>query len=88
MTHEERTNIESYIENINNLVDLKNVLKRCVSRIEGDIEWWMRQLEEQPEDDQLIVDYKPNALMRDYSEIMQGVVEDLLPYWKLINNKK
>jgi len=88
MTHEERTNIESYIENINNLVDLKNVLKRCVSRIEGDIEWWMRQLEEQPEDDQLIVDYKPNALMRDYSEIMQGVVEDLLPYWKLINDKK
>jgi len=51
MTYEERTNIESYLENLNNLVELKKALKRSLDRVEGDIEFSMFQIEEQTDDD-------------------------------------
>jgi len=51
MTYEERTNIESYLENLNNLVELKRALKRSLDRVEGDIEFSMFQIEEQTDDD-------------------------------------
>ena len=81
MTHEERTNIESYLENINNMVELKGVLQQCLDRVEGDIEYSMFYMEEQPDDDSFISDFKHT--LRPYSELMQGVIEDLLPCWKL-----
>jgi len=81
MTYEERTNIESYLENLNNLVELKKALKRSLDRVEGDIEFSMFQIEEQPEDDCFIPDTRHP--LRTYSELMQGVIEDLLPCWKL-----
>ena len=81
MTHEERTNIESYLENLNNMVELKGVLQQCLDRVEGDIEYSMFCMEEQPNDDSFIVDTNPT--LRPYSELMQGVIEDLLPCWKL-----
>ena len=81
MTHEERTNIESYLENLNNLVELKKVLQQCLLRVEGDIEFSMFQIEEQPDDDCFIPDTR--RPLRNYSELMQATIEDLLPCWKL-----
>ena len=50
MTHEERTNIASYLENLNNLVELKKVLQQCLLRVEGDIEFSMFQILHQGND--------------------------------------
>ena len=81
MTYEERTNIESYLENLNNLVELKKALKRSLALVEGDIEFSMFQIEEQTDDDSFAS--KPLNPLRDYQDIMQGVIEDLLPCWKV-----
>jgi len=81
MTYEERTNIESYLENLNNLVELKRALKRSLDRVEGDIEFSMFQIEEQTDDDSFAS--KPLNPLRSYQDIMQGVIEDLLPCWKV-----
>ena len=81
MTYEERTNIESYLENLNNLVELKKALKRSLDRVEGDIEFSMFQIEEQTDDDSFTS--KPLNPLRSYQDIMQGVIEDLLPCWKV-----
>ena len=81
MTYEERTNIESYLENLNNLVQLKKALKRSLDRVEGDIEFSMFQIEEQTDDDTFAS--KPLNPLRSYQDIMQGVIEDLLPCWKV-----
>ena len=81
MTYEERTNIESYLENLNNLVQLKKALKRSLARVEGDIEFSMFQIEEQTDDDTFAS--KPLNPLRSYQDIMQGVIEDLLPCWKV-----
>ena len=81
MTYEERTNIESYLENLNNLVELKKALKRSLDRVEGDIEFSMFQIEEQTDDDSFAS--KPLNPLRSYQDIMQGVIEDLLPCWKV-----
>ena len=82
MTHEERTNIESYLDNLNNLIELKKVLQQCLLRVEGDIEWSMFQIEEQPDDD-CFNPVKMHPSLRSYSELMQATIEDLLPCWKL-----
>ena len=58
MTHEERTNIESYLENLNNMVELKGVLQQCLDRVEGDIVYSMFYMEEQPDDDRITSDFK------------------------------
>ena len=81
MTYEERTNIESYLENLNNLVELKKALKQSLARVEGDIEFSMFQIEEQTDDDTFAS--KPLNPLRSYQDIMQGVIEDLLPCWKV-----
>jgi len=81
MTYEERTNIESYLENLNNLVELKKALKRSLDRVEGDIEFSMFQIEEQTDDDTFAS--KPLNPLRSYQDIIQGVIEDLLPCWKV-----
>ena len=81
MTYEERTNIESYLENLNNLVELKKALKRSLALVEGDIEFSMFQIEEQTDDDSFAS--KPLNPLREYQDIMQGVIEELLPCWKV-----
>ena len=81
MTYEERTNIESYLENLNNLVELKKALKQSLARVEGDIEFSMFQIEDQTDDDSFAS--KPLNPLRSYQDIMQGVIEDLLPCWKV-----
>ena len=81
MTYEERTNIESYLENLNNLVELKKVLQQCLARVDGDIEFSMFQIEEQTDDDSFAS--KSLNPLRSYQDIMQGVIEDLLPCWKV-----
>ena len=81
MTYEERTNIESYLENLNNLVQLKKALKRSLDLVECDIEFSMFQIEEQTDDDSFAS--KPLNPLRSYQDIMQGVIEDLLPCWKV-----
>ena len=84
MTYEERTNIESYLENLNNLVELKKALKRSLDLVEGDIEFSMFQIEEQTDDDSFA--FKPLNPLREYQEIMQGGIEELLPCWKVAIN--
>ncbi len=81
MTYEERTNIESYLENLNNLVELKKALKRSLDLVEGDIEFSMFQIEDQTDDDSFAS--KPLNPLRNYQDIMQGVIEELLPCWKV-----
>ena len=72
MTYEERTNIESYLENLNNLVELKKALKRSLDLVEGDIEFSMFQIEEQTDDDSFA--FKPLNQFFKKSDISFSVI--------------
>ncbi|MDC0865699.1 hypothetical protein OAP50_01240 [bacterium] len=63
------------------MVELKKALKRSLDLVEGDIEFSMFQIEEQTDDDSFA--FKPLNPLREYQEIMQGVIEELLPCWKI-----
>ena len=51
MTDVERTNIESYFENINNLIALKEALDRSLKHTSSEIDFAMSWLDDQYEED-------------------------------------
>ena len=53
MTDVERTNIESYFENINNLIALKEALDRSLMHTRSEIDFAMSWLDEQYDEDEL-----------------------------------
>ena len=89
MTYEERTNIESYFENINNLISLKEALDRSLMHTTSEIDFAMSWLDEQYEEAELTLHNSYNKRYSDqYTKTMNRVLENILPCWKLVNNKK
>jgi len=89
MTDVERTNIESYFENINNLIALKEALDRSLIQTRSEIDYAMSWLDEQYDEDELTLDNKYYKICGDqYTETMKRVLENILPCWKLVNKKK
>ena len=89
MTYEERTNIESYFENINNLIALKEALDRSLMHTKSEINFAMEWLDDQYGEDELTLDDSYNKICSDqYTETMKRVIENILPCWKLVNKKK
>ncbi len=89
MTYEERTNIESYFENINNLISLKEALDRSLIHTTSEIDFAMSWLDEQYEEAELTLHNSYNKSYSDqYTKTMKRVLENILPCWKLVNNKK
>ena len=88
MTYEERTNIESYFENINNLISLKEALDRSLMHTTSEIDFAMSWLDEQYEEAELTLHNSYNKRYSDqYTKTMKRVLENILPCWKLINKK-
>ena len=88
MTYEERTNIESYFENINNLISLKEALDRSLMHTTSEIDFAMSWLDEQYEEDELTLHNSYNKRYSDqYTKTMKRVLENILPCWKLVNKK-
>ena len=88
MTYEERTNIESYFENINNLISLKEALDRSLMHTTSEIDFAMSWLDEQYEEAELTLHNSYNKRYSDqYTKTMKRVLENILPCWKLVNNK-
>ena len=89
MTYEERTNIESYFENINNLISLKEALDRSLMHTTSEIDFAMSWLDEQYEEAELTLHNSYNKRYSDqYTKTMKRVLENILPCCKLVNNKK
>ena len=89
MTDVERTNIESYFENINNLIALKEALDRSLMQTRSEIDYAMSWLDEQYDEDELTLDNSYNKMCSDqYTQAMKRVLENILPCWKLVNKKK
>ena len=89
MTYEERTNIESYFENINNLISLKEALDRSLMHTTSEIDFAMSWLDEQYEEAELTLHNSYNKRYSDqYTKTMKRVLENILPCWKLVNKKK
>ena len=88
MTDVERTNIESYFENINNLIALKEALDRSLMHTKSEIDFAMEWLDDQYGEDELTLHDSYNKICSDqYTKTMKQVLENILPCWKLINNK-
>ena len=88
MTYEERTNIESYFENINNLISLKEALDRSLMHTTSEIDFAMSWLDEQYEEAELTLHNSYNKRYSDqYTKTMKRVLENILPCWKLVNKK-
>ena len=89
MTYEERTNIESYFENINNLISLKEALDRSLMHTKSEIDFAMSWLDEQYEEAELTLHNSYNKRYSDqYTKTMKRVLENILPCWKLVNKNK
>ena len=89
MTYEERTNIESYFENINNLISLKEALDRSLMNTTSEIDFAISWLDEQYEEAELTLHNSYNKSYSDqYTKTMKRVLENILPCWKLVNKKK
>ena len=89
MTYEERTNLESYLRNIHNLVELKNALQYSLDDASCElydavdrlgIETGIKDTIYVPNDYEGVNDY----FNQTYTKTMTRVLERILPCWKLI----
>jgi len=89
MTYEERTNLESYLRNIHNLVELKNALQYSLDDASCElydavdrlgIETEIKDTIYLPNDYEGVNDY----FNQTYTKTMTRVLERILPCWKLI----
>ena len=88
MTDVERTNIESYFENINNLIALKEALDRSLMHTKSEIDFAMEWLDDQYAEDELTLHDSYNKICSDqYTKTMKQVLGHIIPCWKLINKK-
>jgi len=89
MTDVERTDIESYFENINNLIALKEALDKSLIYTRNEIDFAMCWLYDQYEEEELNLHNSYNKRYSDqYTKTMKQVFENILPCWKLVNKKK
>ena len=88
MTDVERTNIESYFENINNLIALKEALDRSLKHTSSEIDFAMSWLDDQYEEDELTLhDSYAKIFSNQYTETMKRVLENILPCGRRITKK-
>ena len=95
MTHVERNHLETYLQNINNLIALKKALEESLDWTKYQLDIAMSwpgdcELDEVVPDEEII--NAPSELYIDhhldqYTDTVKRVMEEILPCWKLIENK-
>ena len=94
MTYEERTNLESYLRNINNLIALKKALEESLDFTKYELYVAMSELNDDGFEDvvpetEIInapTEYYTNLKLDQYTDTLKRVMEEILPCWKLIEN--
>jgi len=92
MTYEERTNLESYLRNINNLIALKKALEDSLDYTKNELFLAMSDFNDYgfedvvPETEIINVptEYYTDCKLDQYTDTMKRVMEEILPCWKLI----
>ena len=92
MTYEERTNLESYLRNINNLIALKKALEDSLDYTKNELFLAMSEFNDYgfedvvPETEIINVptEYYTDCKLDQYTDTMKRVMEEILPCWKLI----
>ena len=92
MTHVERTNIESYLRNINNLIALKKALEESLDYTKYELHVAMSEIHDNGFDDviperEIInapTEYYTEWKLDQYTDTLKRVLEEILPCWKLI----
>ena len=92
MTYEERTNLESYLRNINNLIALKKALEDSLDYTKNELFLAMSEFNDYgfedvvPETEIINVptEFYTDRKLDQYTDTMKRVMEEILPCWKLI----
>ena len=92
MTYQERTNLESYLRNINNLIALKKALEDSLDYTKNELFLAMSDFNDYgfedvvPETEIINVptEYYTDCKLDQYTDTMKRVMEEILPCWKLI----
>ena len=92
MTYEERTNLESYLRNINNLIALKKALEESLDYTKYELHVAMSEFDDYGFDDvvperEIIkapTKYYTDWKLNQYTDTLKRVMEEILPCWKLI----
>ena len=92
MTYEERTNLESYLRNINNLIALKKALEDSLDYTKNELFLAMSEFNDYgfedvvPETEIINVptEFYTDCKLDQYTDTMKRVMEEILPCWKLI----
>ena len=92
MTHVERTNIESYLRNINNLIALKKALEESLDYTKYELHVAMSEFDDYGFDEvvperEIInapTEYYTDWKLDQYTDTLKRVMEEILPCWKLI----
>ena len=92
MTYVERTNLESYLRNINNLIALKKALEDSLDYTKNELFLAMSDFNDYgfedvvPETEIINVptEYYTDCKLDQYTDTMKRVMEEILPCWKLI----
>ena len=92
MTHVERTNIESYLRNINNLIALKKALEESLDYTKYELHVAMSEIHDNGFDDviperEIInapTEFYTEWKLDQYTDTLKRVLEEILPCWKLI----
>ena len=92
MTYEERTNLESYLRNINNLIALKKALEESLDYTKNELYVAMSEFNDYgfedvvPETEIINVptEFYTDCKLDQYTDTMKRVMEEILPCWKLI----
>ena len=94
MTYEERTNLESYLRNINNLIALKKALEDSLDYTKNELFLAMSDFNDYgfedvvPETEIINVptEYYTDCKLDQYTDTLNRVLEEILPCWKLIKD--
>ena len=92
MTYEERTNLESYLRNINNLIALKKALEESLDFTKYELYVAMSEFNDcgfedvAPETEVINAptEYYTEWKLDQYTDTLKRVLEEILPCWKLI----
>ena len=95
MTHVERNHLETYLQNINNLIVLKKALEESLDctkyALDIAISWFGgHELDEIVPDEEIINAPSENYIdhhLDQYTDTVKRVMEEILPCLKLIENK-
>ena len=95
MTHVERNHLETYLQNINNLIALKKALEESLDWTKYQLDIALSwpgdfELDEVVPDEEIInapSEYYIAYHLDQYTDTVKRVMEEILPCWKLIENK-